>query len=128
MRNAAKYLGIIAGLIGIVVGFFAYGFAVVAEMWEAFADIAREVGRDEVVEDPLLYKAVGLGAPILAIVGGAMAPRRPLIAMLFLAASCAGMHYGLGFNIFTMFPIAMTGLAGVLALLGGLLPSAEAKH
>ena len=128
MRNAAMILGIIGGIVGMVVGFFGYGFAVLGEMFDEFTQAARQAGVEEVVEDPLTTKLIGMGAPILAIAGGAMAPSRPAIATILLAASSVGMYYGFDFNVFTMFPIGMCGLAAVLAILGALLPPVQAHH
>ncbi len=128
MRNAAMILGIIGGIVGMIVGFFYYGFAVLGEMFDTVTEAAREVGAEQIIEDPLTTKLIGLAAPILAIAGGAMAPSRPAVATILLAASAGGMYYGFDFNVFTMFPIGMCGLAAVLAILGALLPPVEAHH
>ena len=128
MRNAAMILGIIGGIVGMVVGFFGYGFAVLGEMFSEVSEAATEIGAEKVVEDPLTIKLIGLGAPILAIAGAAMAPSRPAIAAILLLVSAGGIFYGFEFNVFTMFPIGMIGLAGVLAVLGALLPPVEAHH
>lgn len=128
MRNAAMLLGVIGGLVGMVVGFFAYGFAWLGEMFEDFSRAAFEVGVGEIVEDPLTSKLVGLFAPILAIAGGAMAPSRPFVAAVLLGLSSAGMFYAFDFNPFTMFPVGMCATAFLLALLGALLPPAKAQH
>ena len=128
MRNAAMILGIIGGIVGMIVGFFGYGFAVLTEMFNDVSEVAREVGAKEIADDPLTAKVVGLAAPILAIAGGAMAPSRPAIACILMAASAAGMYYGFGFTVFTMFPIGMCGVAGVFALLGALLPPVDHHH
>ena len=45
-----------------------------------------------------------------------MARSQALIGGGLLIASGVGMYWGFGFNVFTMFPIAMAGLAGVLAV------------
>ena len=128
MRNAAMILGIIGGIVGMIVGFFGYGFAVLGEMFDAFVEAARQVGAGEVVDDPQTKKLIGLGAPILAIAGAAMAPSRPSIAAILLVVSSVGMYHGFDFNVFTMFPIGMCGVAAILALLGALLPPVEAHH
>ena len=44
MRNAALILGIIGGIVGMVVGFFGYGFAVLGEMFSEF--LAEELGME----------------------------------------------------------------------------------
>lgn len=128
MRNAAFILGIIGGIVGMIVGFFAYGFAALGEMWEAFSGLAREAGAARVVADPMKIKLVGLFAPILAIAGGAMAPSRPAIACALLAASAAGMWWAFDFNAFTMFPIAMSAIASLFALLGALTAPVQPSH
>ncbi len=128
MRNAAMILGIIGGLAGMVVGFFGYMFAWFDENYEEVTEAAREVGIGAAMMDPTLLKILAFGAPILAIAGGAMAPSRPAIATILLVIGCVGMIYGFGFNLFTGFPILMCGVAGLLALLGALLPPVEAHH
>ncbi|MEX0327318.1 MAG: hypothetical protein AB3N07_01235 [Ruegeria sp.] len=113
MRNAAMILGIIAGLVGMIVGFFGYGFV-------AFIDRFGEIdGIAEQVSNPELIQSASILAPLLAIVGGAMAHARALIAGVLLLVSAAGMYYAFGFGAFTMFPIAFAGVAGVLGLAAG---------
>lgn len=108
-----------------IVGFFAYGFAALGEIWELFSDIAHEAGAANVVEDPMTTKLIGLFAPILAIAGGSLALGRPALAALLLGASAAGMYWGFDFNVFTMFPIAMSAIAAAFALLGAMAHSAR---
>lgn len=110
MRNAALILGIIGGLWGMLVGFFSYGYTEFIAHFGDVGDIAHQV------DNPQLIRTVSLIAPILAIAGGAMARARNMIAGVLLLISAAGMFYAFGFNVFTMFPIAMSGLAGILAL------------
>ena len=128
MRNAAMILGIIGGLAGMVVGFFGYGFTVLAELSELFTSAAQDAGVGEIVEDPERTRLIGFGAPIIAIAGAAMAPSRPASAAVLLLAATTGLWYGFDFNVFTMFPIGMCGLAGVLAVIGALIPPVEAHH
>lgn len=121
MRNAALFLGLIGGLVGMIVGFFGYGFAVLGEIWNGFSEAAGEVGVGEIVEDPLVTKIISIAAPILAIAGAAMARSRPAVAAILLIVSTLGMYYGFDFNVFTMFPIGMCGLAAIFALMGALM-------
>lgn len=111
-----------------IVGFFAYGFAALGEIWELFSDIAHEAGAASVVEDPMTAKLIGLFAPILAIAGGSLAPGRPLWAAALLGVSAVGMYWGFDFNVFTMFPIAMSGIAALFALFGAMARSARATR
>ena len=106
MRNAALMLGVIGGIIGMIVGFFSYGFTELAEALDVIEQVDN-VGR---------VRAVSLLSPILAIAGGGMARARPLAAGALLLVSAAGMYWGFGFNFATMFPIAMVGAGGLLAL------------
>lgn len=113
MRNAALVLGVIAGLIGMIVGFFGFGYI---EAIEHFGEIE---GIAEQVENADLIQLMSIVAPMLAIAGGAMARARALWGGLLLLASAAGMYYAFGFNVFTMFPVAFAGVAGVLAIAAG---------
>ncbi|MGP6088016.1 hypothetical protein [Antarctobacter jejuensis] len=121
MRNAALTLGIIAGVIGMIVGFFGFGYT----------ELVRNVGEVEemfgMFDDPDTVRVVSILAPMLAIAGGAMAKARALWGGLLLLASAAGFYHAFGFNVFTMFPIAFAGLGGVLALAAGK-PDEEKAH
>ncbi|PWE28847.1 hypothetical protein DDZ14_18410 [Maritimibacter sp. 55A14] len=110
MRNAALMLGVIAGIWGMIVGFFGYGYTEFIAWFGEIPDVARQVENVERV------RAVSLIAPVLAVAGGAMARSRNVIAGALLLVSAAGMYWGFGFGVFTMFPIAMAGLGGLLAL------------
>lgn len=110
MRNAALVLGIIGGLWGMLVGFFSYGYTEFIAHYGEIGDFAHQV------KNPELIRAVSLFSPLLAIAGGAMARARNLIAGVLLLVSSVGMYIAFGFGVFTMFPIAMCGLGGVLAL------------
>ncbi len=119
MKNAAMVLGIIGGVVGMVVGFFAYGFA---EVGSWFSDVTNGL-TDEALgtgENADRTRFVGLFAPILGIAGGAMSPGRPLMGAVLMLLSAVGMYWGFGFGVFTMFPIAMCLVAGILGLSGAL--------
>ena len=110
MRNAALMLGVIGGIIGMIVGFFSYGYTEFIEWFGEVPDIAEQV------DNVRLIRVVALLAPLLAIAGGAMARSQAKVGGALMLISAAGMYYGFGFGVFTMFPIAMAGLGGVLAL------------
>ncbi|WP_372884952.1 hypothetical protein [Shimia sp.] len=113
MRNAALTLGIIAGITGMVIGFFSWGYADLSARYDELGEIFG------VVENVQLVKAGGLLSPMLAIAGGAMARARALWGGILLLLSALGMYFAFGFNVFTMFPISFAGLGGVLALAAG---------
>lgn len=121
MRNAALVLGLIGGLIAMVVGFFVYGYVVFVDWFGEVPDLARQV------PDPELKKAVSLIAPLLGVAGAAMARARALWGGLLMLAAAVGIYHGLGFGVFTMFPIACLGLGGLLALAAGK-PDTEKAH
>ena len=121
MRNAALVLGIIAGLIGMIVGFVGYGYTAAIEHFGEIDGVAEQVSNVD------LIRVMSLGAPLLAIAGGAMARARALWGGLLLLASAAGMYAAFGFNVFTMFPIAFAGVAGLLAVAAGK-PDEEKAH
>jgi len=112
MRNAALTLGIIAGLIGMIVGLVSYGWTEVLASRPQAAQVFS-------VDNPQFIRAVAILGPILAIAGGAMAKVRALWGGIALIVSASLMYAAFGFNVATMFPIAMAGLGGVLALAAG---------
>lgn len=113
MRNAALVLGVIAGIVGMIVGFFSYGYTAAIEQYGEIDGLAEQV------TNVGLIRVASVLAPMLALAGGAMARARALWGGVLLLVSAAGMYYAFGFNVFTMFPIAFAGLAGVLALAAG---------
>ena len=110
MRNAALVLGIIGGLWAMIVGFFGYGYTAFVEYNGEIGDYVQQV------DDVQLMRLASFLSPILAIAGAAMARSRNIAAGVLLLLAAAGLWAGFGFNVFTMFPIAMCGLGGILAL------------
>lgn len=125
MRNAAMVLGIIGGAVGMIVGFFGYGFAEalgwITEFFgaEASRPITERVGTEEDYADT---KIIAIASPILGIAGGAMSPAQPVAGAILMLVSAVGMFHGFGFGAFTMFPIAMCAVAGLLGLAAAFAP------
>ncbi|AKO96211.1 MAG: hypothetical protein RID15_03750 [Marinovum algicola] len=113
MRNAASTLGVIGGIIAMIVGFFSYGYTEVVDRYGEIEGLARQFSNVE------LIRAAAVLSPLLAIAGGAMAKARALWGGVLMLLACGLMYVAYGFNVGTMFPIAFTGLGGVLALLAG---------
>lgn len=111
MRNAALVLGLIGGLWGLVVGFFSLGYT---DLLIRYPELEDWTGG---VANMMLVRAVSVLAPILAIAGAAMARSVNVAAGLLLLVASALMYAAFGLGVFTIFPIAMCTLAGVLALL-----------
>lgn len=110
MRNAALVLGIIGGVWAMFIGFFGYGYTVFIEENGEIGDLARQV------DHPMAIRAASFLAPILAIAGGAMARSQNVGAGILLLLAGAAIYAAFGFGVFTMFPIAMCLLGGMLAL------------
>jgi hypothetical protein len=113
MRNAALVLGLIGGIWAMLVGFFVYGYVEFVDWFGEVPDLARQV------EDPALFRTVSILSPLLAIAGAAMARARALWGGILMLLAAGGIYHAFGFGVFTMFPIAFCGLAGVLALAAG---------
>jgi len=113
MRNAALLLGVIGGLLALVVGFFSYGYTTFVEEFGEIEGLAEQVDRVG------LIRAVSFAAPLLAIAGGGMARIRALWGGVLMLVSAGLMLYAFDFGVFTMFPIGMTALGGLLALAAG---------
>ena len=113
MRNAALTLGIIAGVIGMIIGFFSYGYTVAIQEFGEIEGLAEQVANVN------LIRTMAVIAPILAIAGGAMARSRALWGGILLLFSAAGMYYAFGIGLFTIFPITFAMVAGVLAIAAG---------
>jgi hypothetical protein len=113
MRNAALTLGIIAGLTGMIVGFFSFGYIEAIEKYGEIEGLAEQVANVGLVQ------VVAILSPMLAIAGGAMARARALAGGLLMGLSAVGMYAAFGFNVFTMFPIAFAGLGAVLGIAAG---------
>ncbi|MEL6169094.1 MAG: hypothetical protein AAFR35_10415 [Pseudomonadota bacterium] len=114
MKNAAVILGILGGVLGMITGFFVYGYI------EFLGWFDTQVDQDVLSQpdNPGRLQIIGIASPVLAIAGGAMCMPRPAIGAVLLTVSVAGMVWAFGFGVFTMFPIVMTGLAAVFAILG----------
>ncbi len=110
MRNAALTLGVLGGVLGMIVGFFGYGYTEFIDWYGAIPDMAEQV------DNVGLIRATALLAPILAIAGGAMARSKAMAGGVMMLASAAAMYAGFGYGVFTMFPIAFCALGGIFAL------------
>lgn len=121
MRNAASVLGLIGGLIALVVGFAAYGYTELLYRWGEIPNWA------ELPENADRVRGTSVIAPLLALVGGAIAQNRALAGGGLLLVAAGALYWAFGLGVFTIFPIAMCGLGGVLAILSPY-PDAPKSH
>ena len=113
MRNAALVLGLVGGLIGMVVGFFGYGYTEAIDHWGEVEGLFEQVANVDLIRWTSFF------GPLLAIAGGAMARVRALWGGLLMLAGGGLLYAGYGFNVFTMFPIGFCLLGGILAIAAG---------
>ena len=113
MRNAALTLGLIGSLLGLVVGFFSFGYTELAGRHEEIVELFGNF------DNVTLIRAASILGPVLGIVGAAMSRARALWGGILLLVSTALMFAAFGLGIFTTFPVVMTGVAGLLAIAAG---------
>ncbi len=111
MRNAAMILGLIAGLMGIFIGLFGFGYVTFSERQP---EIAETLG---LFDNPALIKFASFIAPLLAIAGGAIARDRGLWGGIAMLLSAGAFFQAFGFNVATFFPIGFAALGGLLAII-----------
>ncbi len=92
MRNAALVLGIIGGIIGMIVGFFSFGYVEFINWFGEIEDLAHQV------DNAALIQAVSLFSPLLAIAGGAMSRSQAMVGGALMLVSAAGMYWAFGFR------------------------------
>ncbi len=113
MRNAALILGIIGGLVAMIIGFFSFGYTQLIENHGEIDGLATQVANVQLV------RVTSFLAPLLAIVGGAMAKMRALWGGVLMLIAGGLMYHAFGFSAFTMFPIGFCLMGGLLALAAG---------
>lgn len=114
MKTAGMVLGIIGGVVGMIVGIFSYGYT---ELVDAVGEVPNLLTQ---VDNVGRVRAAALLAPLLAVAGGAMAASWPRVGGAVMLLSGVGMYWGFGFGAFTMFPITMCLLGGVLSIAAGM--------
>ncbi|MCF3593417.1 hypothetical protein LZG00_05340 [Rhodobacteraceae bacterium LMO-12] len=113
MRNAALILGVIGGLIAMIIGFFSFGYTQLIQNHGEIEGLATQV------DNVQLVRVTSFLAPLLAIVGGAMAKMRALWGGVLMLIAGGLMYHAFGFSAFTMFPIGFCLMGGLLALAAG---------
>lgn len=115
MKNAALVLGIIGGVLALMVGFSVNGWIVFSGWFNSEVTDAIDP-----VQNADRLRIIGLIAPIVALAGGAMSVLRPYFGAALMLVAAAGIWWGMGIGVFTMFPIALCTLGGVLGVIGAI--------
>lgn len=113
MRNAAAVLGLVGGLLALLMGIVSLGYTEALYRWGEWPDIA------ELPENVDAIRAMSVIAPLLAIIGAAMAKYRALWGGCALAIAAGGLYWAFGIGFFSIFPVAMCAVAAILALAAG---------
>ena len=121
MRNAATALGMIGGILALIMGIITFGYAEFTAREEV-----RDFGLLPMLENPEMLRAMSVIAPLLAIAGAGMARYRALWAGILMVVAAAAIYTTFS-NFFAIFPAAMCGLAGLLAIAAGR-PDEEKAH
>ncbi len=121
MRNAATALGMIGGILALIMGIITFGYAEFTAREEV-----RDFGLLPMLENPEMLRAMSVIAPLLAIAGAGMARYRALWAGILLIVAAAAIYTTFS-SFFAIFPAAMCGLAGLLAIAAGR-PDEEKAH
>ena len=121
MRNAATALGMIGGILALIMGVISFGYTELT----AQEDI-RNLDFLPLPDNPELLRAMSVIAPLLAIAGAGMARYRALWGGILLLVAALAIYTTFS-NFFAIFPAAMCGLAGVLAIAAGR-PDEEKAH
>lgn len=120
MRSAALVLGIIAGIMGMFVGLFGWG-------WVALSEEVPKANDWLQLDNPGFIQFASFAAPMLCIAGGAMAKARALWGGIAMLIGAGLLFAAFGFNGWTMFPIGFAALGGILAVAAGK-PDEEVAH
>ncbi|MCV6593009.1 MAG: hypothetical protein OIF48_08670 [Silicimonas sp.] len=121
MRNAATALGMIGGILALIMGVISFGYTELTAQNQV-----RDLDLLPQPDNPGWLRAMSVIAPLLAIAGAGMARYRALWAGLLLLLAALAIYTTFA-NFFAIFPAAMCGLAGVLAIAAGR-PDEEKSH
>lgn len=121
MRNAATALGMIGGILALIMGVITFSYAELTAQEQV-----QDLDLLPMLENPGLLRAMSVIAPLLAIAGAGMARYRALWGGILLIVAAVAIYTTFA-NFFAIFPAAMCGLAGVLAIAAGR-PDKETSH
>ena len=121
MRNAATALGMIGGILALIMGVITFSYAELTAQEQV-----QDLDLLPMLENPGLLRAMSVIAPLLAIAGAGMARYRALWGGILLIVAAAAIYTTFA-NFFAIFPAAMCGLAGILAIAAGR-PDKETSH
>lgn len=114
MRVGALICGILGGLIALIIGFFG----------SALSGLAGQLGWVH----GQFFQIVLIALPVAGIVGGGVSLTVPLLGAALMGACTAGVYLLFGLNALSIVPLALTGVGTILAFLGGLTETNEARQ
>ncbi len=106
--NASMILGIIAGVLGLIVGFGVYALG------SAGNALASAAGTSDSF---VIYQILAVAAPVGCLAGAGWVKSNPIMGAGLMGASALGMFLGFGIGMFTIFPIALAAVASVLGFM-----------
>lgn len=121
MRNAATALGMIGGILALIMGIVSFGYTELTAQEQV-----RNLDFLPLPNNPELLRAMSVIAPLLAIAGAGMARYRALWGGILMLVAAVAMYTTFS-NFFAIFPVAMCGLAAILAMAAGR-PDRETSH
>lgn len=121
MRNAATALGMIGGILALIMGIVSFGYTELTAQEQV-----RNLDFLPLPDNPELLRAMSVIAPLLAIAGAGMARYRALWGGILMLLAAVAMYTTFS-NFFAIFPVAMCGLAAILAMAAGR-PDRETSH
>ena len=104
MRVAVLIVGLIAGVIGLIIGLGGYGIV---------AALGAENNANVVI-----YKVLAIGAPVVTLIGSGLALSRLAAAGILLVLGAAGMFDAFGLGQWSAIPIVLAAVGAVFAFMG----------
>ncbi|HZP20261.1 MAG TPA: hypothetical protein VFB16_08625 [Bauldia sp.] len=125
MRIAAMILGLLGGVLGLFVGFLGYAGGAVLALLNPDATGMFDWIVQLWLGAPRLMQIVSIAVPVMTLIGGGLALRRPVPAAILMLIGALGFFlvFGLGslaltFRTFVVVPFLLSLIGGVLAFFG----------
>ncbi len=104
MRTGAAVLGIVGGAIALVIGVVSF----------FVADLGATLG----IEGAVIRQVLAIGLPVLALIGGGVAPKSGIAGGILMALSAIGVFIVLEVGVFSLITGIPIAIGALLALIG----------